>query len=137
MAFVGFPLLAASLTHDPRLIAGVVAAQRLPWLFFSLPAGAIADRCDRRRLFAFVESARMAVLLLLGLAIATHATSLTIVYAAAFMLGTFETLFSGAAQATLPELVPGDELTRANGYIWSGQMAGEMFIGPAIGGVLF
>lgn len=46
---VALPLLAESLTRDPLLFAGVAIANRLPWLFFALQAGAIADRVDRRR----------------------------------------------------------------------------------------
>ena len=43
------PLLAARLTDDPVLIAGIAAIAMLPWLFFALPAGILVDRMDRRR----------------------------------------------------------------------------------------
>ncbi len=43
------PLLAASVTRDPVLVAGLAVAQQLPWLLFSLPGGALVDRLDRRR----------------------------------------------------------------------------------------
>jgi len=33
---------AASLTRDPLLVAGLVFAQRLPWLLFSLLSGALS-----------------------------------------------------------------------------------------------
>ena len=46
MFITAFPLLAAMLTRDPLLIAGVTMASRLPWLFFSMVTGAIADRMD-------------------------------------------------------------------------------------------
>jgi transmembrane secretion effector len=39
VTLVAGPLLAASLTRDPRLVAGLVVAQRLPWLLFSLVSG--------------------------------------------------------------------------------------------------
>jgi hypothetical protein len=42
------PLLAASLTEDPRRIGAVGVALTLPWLLFALPSGAVADRADRR-----------------------------------------------------------------------------------------
>ena len=48
LRLVAMPLLATSVTSDPRLIAGVAVAQQLPWLFFILPGGAWADRFDRR-----------------------------------------------------------------------------------------
>src|SRR5205809_926893 len=57
IVFVAFPLLAASVTRDPRLIAGVAVVERLPWLLVSLAAGAMADRSDRRKFLMVVESA--------------------------------------------------------------------------------
>jgi len=50
-AFVAaLPLLAAGYTRDPRLISGLTVAGTLPWLVFSLQAGAIADRSESRLL---------------------------------------------------------------------------------------
>ncbi len=46
---VAVPLLAVSITHDPRLISLISAATYLPWLLLSLPAGAVVDRRDRSR----------------------------------------------------------------------------------------
>ena len=42
------PLLVASQTRNPVLVAMAALLQRLPWLLFGLWAGAIADRVDRR-----------------------------------------------------------------------------------------
>ncbi|MFI6173778.1 MFS transporter [Nocardia sp. NPDC051052] len=41
------PLLAATLTHDPRQISLIAAVTFLPWLLLSLPAGVLIDRYDR------------------------------------------------------------------------------------------
>ena len=50
-AFVAaLPLLAVTITRDPRLVSVVTAATYLPWLLLSLPAGAVVDRCDRATL---------------------------------------------------------------------------------------
>ncbi|WP_229881106.1 MFS transporter [Amycolatopsis bartoniae] len=46
---VGLPLVAVGQTRSPVLIAGLTFAFTVPWLLFALPAGALADRCDRRR----------------------------------------------------------------------------------------
>src|SRR4029453_4287882 len=45
---VALPLVAVTLTDSPGLVAGVTLAVTLPWLLFALPAGALADRVDRR-----------------------------------------------------------------------------------------
>ena len=47
--FVAMPLLALTLTSDPRLIALTTFAVFLPWLVIGLPAGVMVDRFDRRR----------------------------------------------------------------------------------------
>src|SRR5688572_29183172 len=54
-ALVAFPLMATRLTDSAGLVAGAVFAQRLPWLLFGLPAGALADRLNRARAMAFVD----------------------------------------------------------------------------------
>src|SRR5687768_4053548 len=69
MFLTAFPLLAAALTRDAALIAGVTVASRLPWLLFSLVTGAIADRFDRRRLMVIADIARCAVVALLAVAV--------------------------------------------------------------------
>ena len=50
VAFIAYPWLASAVTRDPLLIALIAVAQRLPWLVFSLPAGVITDRVDRRKI---------------------------------------------------------------------------------------
>src|SRR3954447_464671 len=59
---VVLPLLAATLTRSPALVAGIAMAERLPWLLFALPAGALADRLDRRRVMIGVQLRRLAVI---------------------------------------------------------------------------
>src|SRR5688500_8672420 len=54
-ALVAFPLMAARMTESAGLVAGAVFAQRLPWLLFGLPAGALADRLNRGRAMAVVD----------------------------------------------------------------------------------
>src|SRR5215471_4453364 len=56
------PLLAASLTRSPGLIAFVAFAGRLPWLIFSLISGALVDRLDRRRVMWTVDLFRAGVM---------------------------------------------------------------------------
>src|SRR3954447_5529818 len=105
MFLTAFPLLAASLTRDAMAIAGVTVASRLPWLLFSLVAGAIADRADRRRLMIGADAARCVVVGLLGVAVLTQHAELWLLYACAFGLGLGETIHANAAQSMLPVLV--------------------------------
>lgn len=135
-AFIGFPVLASTLTRDPRLLAGVAVAQRLPWLLLSLFTGALADHFDRRRIMACVEGLRMVAVGALGMLIFAHFHPLAAIYLAAFTLGSLETAFNGASGAILPQLVSRSSLGRANGYLYAMQWSGEGIVGQAVGGLL-
>jgi MFS family permease len=130
------PLLAAQLTRSPALVAGVVLAQRLPWLLFVLPAGALADRLDRRRTMTLVQVLRVAVLGGLAVATAAGAVSVPLLYAGALLLGVGETLFDTAAQSIITAVVAKDELPRANGRLYAAETVAHQFVGPPLGGAL-
>jgi MFS family permease len=133
---VVLPLLAAELTRSPALVAGVALAQRLPWLFFALPAGALADRLDRRRTMTLVESMRVVVLGGLAVATALDVASIPMLYAAALVLGIGETLFDTAAQSIITAVVDKDDLVKANGRLYAAEMTANQFVGPPLGGFL-
>src|SRR6187549_230689 len=67
IALAAAPLLIASMTSSPILVAAGAMMQFLPWLLFGLVAGAVADRFDRRRLVMIANGAR--ALVVLGLVI--------------------------------------------------------------------
>ena len=106
VALVAAPLLAATLTHDPALVAGLAFAQRLPWLLFALVSGALADRLDRRRTMATVGAGRAALIGLLGVAVLLDLATIPLLYVVFFLLGIGETLFDTASATVLPALVP-------------------------------
>jgi MFS family permease len=134
---VAAPLLAASLTRDPLLVAGLFFAHRLPWLLFSLVSGALVDRLDRRLLMAAVEVARLLLLGLLGVAVLVDAASIPLLYAVLFALGTAETVFDNAAVSILPSVVPRDGLPRANARLLGARVVAEELAAPPLGGLLF
>ena len=137
ITLVAGPLLAASLTRDPALVAGLTFAQRLPWLLFSLLSGALVDRLDRRRLMAAVDLFRTVVVGVLGIAVMLGWASLPLMYVAFFLLGTAETLFANASIAIMPAVVPKERLERANGRLFAAELSANEFAGPPIGGALF
>ena len=55
---IAYPWLASAVTRNPLLVALVTVFQRLPWLLFSLPAGVITDRYERRKLMVGANIAR-------------------------------------------------------------------------------
>jgi MFS family permease len=157
VGMIAYPWLASSLTRSPLHIAAVAVVTRLPWLLFSLPAGVITDRVDRRRLAAWMDVFRF--LLTLGVAFAVLATQgdlaspemiesgaasppasagllLTLVYVAALLLGTAEVFRDNSAQTLMPAIVDKENLEKANGRLWGAEMVMNSFVGPPLAGVL-
>ena len=131
------PLLAAATTTDPRQIAGVAFATQAPWLIFGITSGAIVDRFERRRIIAAAHLFRMVVVVLLALFVSSGSVPVAALYAAAFLLGTAETLFDNASQVIVPELVQDGQLERANGRQTMAMLGGQHLIGPLVGAALF
>jgi predicted MFS family arabinose efflux permease len=131
------PLLVASQTHDPSLVALGLLLQRLPWLLFGLLSGAVADRLDRATLAAGVELVRAAVLAVLVLAILAGWVSVAVILTALFVLGTAEVFSDTASGSMLPSLVSREDLILANSRVLTGVVTLNQLAGPAIGAVLF
>jgi len=137
MFVTAFPLLAAILTRDPVLIAGITISTRLPWLLFSIFTGAIADRMDRRKLMIGADIVRMVIVGVLGASILLDTVAIWQLYVCAFLLGICETLHVNAAQAFIPAVVRQDQLLPANARFASAQIVSTQFIGPPLGVAMF
>lgn len=128
------PLLATTITQDPKLIAGVSFFGALPWLLAALPAGAAADRYDGRRLLLaalWVQCALMAVLA------ALHSAPIAVLYGMAFLIGTAENVPRAVGQPLIKATVENHLLERANGRLFASQAVALQFVGPPLGGLLF
>ena len=136
-ALAAGPLLVASQSRDPRLVAASVLLQQLPWLVFGLFAGAIADRLDRRLVVAVVDGMRAAVLVLLVVSIGTGTVNIALVLVAMFVMGTAEVFSNTAAGALIPMLVPRADLGIANARLQAGWVTVNQLAGPPIGAALF
>ena len=131
------PLLVASQTHNPLLVAAAAMSSQLPWLLFGLIAGALADRLDRRVVVMIVDSLRALVLAVLCLVIVTGHVDIWLVLVVMFVLGTAE-VFADATTGTLaPMLVEKADLGIANARIMAGLVTVNQMIGPALGALLF
>jgi MFS family permease len=137
-AFVAaLPLLAVTITRDPRLVSVVTAATYLPWMLFSLPAGAIVDRYDRATLMWRSQAVQAVIVAAITIGIVFHQANIALLALAGFGLGCAEVIFSNAAQAMLPALVPPELLAKANGSQQISLTVGESFLGPPVGSLLF
>lgn len=157
VAGVAYPWLASAVTRDPLQIALIGVANRLPWLLFTLPAGVITDRLDRRKLivamdaFRFLLTLTVAVIVFAGRAgfaspeeIAAGSAApppgalgyLLMLYVASLLFGFAEVLRDNAAQTLLPAIVDKQLLEKANGRMWGAEMVMNSFVGPPLGGLL-
>lgn len=134
---VALPLLATSVTNDPRLIAGVTVAERLPWLFFILPGGAWADRYDRRVLRMRLDMARAIVMVGLVAVILLDQVSIGLIFVVAAMLASAEAVVDSSSMAMVPATVELGDLERAGGRLGSTELAMNDLVGPPVGGLLF
>ncbi len=131
------PLLIASQTQDPFVVALAVVLQQAPWLLFGLHAGAIADRVDRRLLVVAVNSTRAVVLAALATTIVTGAVSVPVVLSALLLLGTAEVFADTATGTLLPMVVDRDDLGVANARVMAGFLTVNQLVGPPVGAALF
>lgn len=131
------PLLVASRTDEPFLVALAATVAWLPPLLFGLWAGVLTDRLDRRRLVVVVDQVRVAVLALLAVAVLTDVASIWLVLLALFVLATAETFADNASSTMLPMLVHRDDLAIANSRLQAGFVTVNQLAGPPVGAFLF
>jgi MFS family permease len=131
------PLLAASITRDPLLVAGALFAQLLPWLIFALLSGALVDRLDPARLMVVVDLLRAAAVGGLAVSVLAGRAHLAALYGALFILGAGSTVSDTAALSLPPLLVDPDDLVRANAGLQGVQFVGADLAGPPLGAYLF
>lgn len=137
VALAAAPLLIASMTSSPLLVAAGAVLQFLPWLLFGLHAGAIADRFNRRRLILLANGARALVLAALCVFLFTGTANITVVLAAAFLYGTAEVFVDTTAGTLLPMLVRPADLGTGNARLQAGYLVLNQFAGPPLGAFLF
>jgi predicted MFS family arabinose efflux permease len=137
MLIAAGPLLVASQTREPVLVASAMLALQGPWLVFGLFAGALADRLDRRLVMVVANTVRGLVLAGLSAVVATGHVNIAIVLVAMLALGTAETFVDATAGTLTPMLVEKRDLGIANSRLMAGMITGNQLVGPAVGALLF
>ena len=153
MSLIAYPWLASALTRNPLLISAVALVQRLPWLVFTLPAGVITDRVDRKKAMVTADLVRFGLTLMVAFAVLGRQSSLPgvdelasvtgtstglyiVLLVATLLLGTAEVLRDNCGQTFMPSIVEVEQLEKANGRIWSAEGIANTFIGPPLGSLL-
>ncbi|MET0735898.1 MAG: MFS transporter [Microbacterium sp.] len=137
IALSAAPLLIASLTSSPILVAAGAMMQFLPWLLFGLLAGSVADHHNRRRLVMLANGSRAVVVLALVLFLVTGNATVWIVLATAFLYGTAEVFADTAGTTLLPMFVRPKDLGVGNARLQAGFLVGNQLAGPPLGAFLF
>ena len=134
---VAVPLLALTLTKNPLIIAGLTGANRASAAVAALPGGLVADRWDRGRVMVTCNLLAGITILALVAALTIGAGELAVLYLVAVVLAACDVTYTLAVQAALPDVVSQKKLAVGNGRLIAVEGAGEQFIGPATGGILF
>jgi len=135
MHTVGASWAATELTDSPALIGLVQTAWAVPGFLVALPAGALADVVDRRRLMIVTQLVSMTLAAALGVLTATEALAMPALLAFTFALSIVLTLAAPVFMAVTPELVDRSELGSAIGLnVISSNIAQSL--GPAVAGVV-
>jgi fucose permease len=137
IALSAAPLLIASLTSSPLLVAAGVMMQYLPWLLFGLFAGSVADHHERRRLVMISDGLRVLVVGGLVAFLITGQVTVWIVLGMAFLYGTAEVFADTAGSTLLPMLVTAADLGVGNARMQAGFLVGNQLVGPPLGAFLF
>jgi MFS family permease len=155
VSMVAYPWLASAVTRSPILIAAAGFASRLPWLVFTLHAGVLTDRFDRRKLIVAMDFMRGLLTVFVGAVVYLNRDSfpaldeLTTItnlqtnwpiyftlLITAFLFGLAEVLRDNSAQTLMPSVVEKENLETANGRMWSAESLTNSFIGPPLGSLL-
>ena len=137
IAATALPLLVLSLTTNPLQISLLQVAAGLPWMLFSLHAGVVVDRVDRRNVLWVADAVRAALAATLVALLALHIATVTGLLVVAFLDAAATVFFRAASPALVPLLVERGDLVRANSQIQTAAVATDGFVGPALGGVLY
>jgi MFS family permease len=149
---IAYPWLASAVTRSPLLIALSVVVSRLPWLIFTLHAGVITDRFNRKRIIVAMDSVRGLLTIAVGIFVylerdslpslnelssltnlETNYTLYSVILVTAFLFGLAEVLRDNSAQTLMPAVVEDKDLEKANGRMWSAESLTNSFIGPPLG----
>ena len=114
-------------------IVGVLST--LPDLLIGLPAGAWADRWDRRRMMLLADLGRAILTALVPLSLAVGGPTMAVVVGVAFPLNVLRVLWLAAYTAAVPGLVGRALVPRASGVFEAVFNIGWI-VGPALAGLL-
>jgi MFS family permease len=135
MQNVGAGWLMTQLTTSPLMVSLVQAAVAVPVFVAVLPAGALADMVDRRRLLLFTQGWMIVAAATLGILTLLHAVNPWVLLAFTFLMGFGAVMNDPAWQAITPEVVSPAQHASAVALNSAGFNVARA-VGPALGGIV-
>ncbi|MGP4096442.1 MFS transporter [Nonomuraea sp. KM90] len=136
VTMVALPLTAVAFLHASAFEVGLLAAlERVPFVLLSLPAGALIDRWDLRRVLVASAVLRAVLILTVPLAAALGLLTIGHLYVIAILVGALSVFSDVAGLSVLPVLLPPDRLADGNGKLEAGHSGADV-LGPGLGGLL-
>jgi len=136
VSLLALPLVAVALLQaTPFEVAMLGTIEFLPFILFSLPAGAWVDRLRRRPILIAGDIGRALVLISIPVAYVLGVLTIWQMFVVGFVAGTLTVFFDVAYQSYLPSLVDRDQLVDGNGKLEISRTVAQT-AGPAIGGGL-
>jgi len=129
------PLLVLALTGSGFAMGIVGALSTLPDLLIGLPAGAYADRWDRRRMMFVADLGRAVITVAVPLTYWLGGPTMAVILLITFPLNVLRVLWLAAYTAAVPGLVGRPQIARANAIFESFFTVGWI-AGPALAGIL-
>jgi MFS family permease len=133
---IAYPLLVLAVTGSPAAAGLIGFLATLPYLIFQLPAGALVDRWDRKRLMIACDVLRAVALASIAVALWADALRLAQLMFVAFFEGTCFVFYNLAQSAAVRHVVARPQLAAALGHNEARERAAQM-LGTPLGGVLF
>ena len=132
---IGSGWLMTELDASPLMVSSVRTAMATPIVLLAIPAGVLADRVDRRRLLLGTQTLMLVTTAIMAAMTATGVIASWSLLAMTFVMGIGLTLHAPTWQASIPELVPRVQLSRA---IALGSISFNLAraVGPALAGLL-
>lgn len=136
ISLLALPLVAVTLLNASAFeVAALGTIEFLPFILFSLPAGAWVDQLRRRPILIAGDVGRAAALATIPATYALGILTILQLYAVGFVVGTLTVSFDVAYQSYLPSLVDRDQLVDGNGNLETSRTI-ALTAGPALGGGL-
>jgi MFS family permease len=136
LRIIAIPLLVFQLTGSAESLGLTYALELLPFALFSLVAGSLADRIDRRRTMIVCNVVRATIMVIFCAAFALHALSLTLLYTGVSLLAVCAAIFAGSEAPSIPYLLGKDGAKSGVSLLFGTEQATQL-ITPPVGAALF